>query len=160
MTRRGSLAYYLAAWVCGCFFMGATIWLANELHPAQSFAVSFFLYIYFLSLMFGAATALLFAFFLRRVANAVRWRSTWHWLLGGAILAPALTALLGWISSFPALQGSGWRLWISGPLTGPYFIGFQHRWLPLFAAPAGAATAWVLSRVHRAFAVPSGHSAT
>lgn len=159
MTRRGSLAYYLAAWVCGCFFMGATIWLANELHPAQSAAVSFFLYIYFLSLMFGAVTALLFAFFLRRAANGMHWSSTWHWLVGGAILAPALTALLSWLSSSQILHGSGWRLWIYGPLAGSNFVGFNHRWLVLSAAPAGVATAWVLSRVHRAFALPSSDNA-
>lgn len=159
MTRRGSLAYYLAAWVCGCFFMGATIWLANELHPVQPPAVSFFLYIYFLSLMFGAVTALLFAFFLRRAANGMHWSSTWHWLVGGAILAPVLTALLGWTASSHLLQGSSWKLWICGPLISPYFVGFDHRWSPLFAAPAGAVTAWVLSRVHRAFALPSSDSA-
>lgn len=158
MTRRGSLAYYLAAWVCGCFFMGATIWLANELRPAQSAGVSFFLYIYFLSLMFGALTALLFAFFLRRAANGMHWNSTWQWLVGGAILAPVLTALLGWTASLHLLQGSIWRMWICGPLIGPYVAGLDPRLSPLFAAPAGAATAWVLSRVHRAFSLPSGNT--
>ena len=27
MTRHGTLAYYLAAWVCGCFFMSTAIFL-------------------------------------------------------------------------------------------------------------------------------------
>ncbi len=29
MTRSGSLAYYLAAWICGCFFMSVLIWLKD-----------------------------------------------------------------------------------------------------------------------------------
>ena len=155
MTRRGSLAYYLAAWVCGCFFMSLTIWVGSELHPIEPRSVSLLLYIYFLSLMFGAVTSLLFGFFLRRAANRTHWNRTWHWLAGGATLAPALTALLGAVASSQALQGSGWRDWIFIPLTGPYLINGSHRWMPLLAAPAGAATGWVLSRIHRAFAAPS-----
>ncbi len=152
MTRRGSLAYYLAAWVCGCFFMSCTIWVGNPIEPRS---VSLLLYIYFLSLMFGAVTSLLFGFFLRRAANSMHWNRTWHWLVGGAILAPALTALLGAVASSQALQGSSWRDWIFIPLTGPYLINGSHRWMPLLAAPAGAATAWVLFRIDRAFTAPS-----
>jgi hypothetical protein len=159
MTARGSVAYYLAAWVCGCFFMSVTIWLGNELNPTESPTVSFFLYIYFLSLMFGAITALLFAFSLRRAAALLHWKGTWHWLIGGAILAPALTALLGSVASSQALRGSSWRAWIFIPLSGPYFISGSHYWTPLLAAPAGIGTAWVLSRIHRAFAASSSDRA-
>ncbi|MGB6877227.1 MAG: hypothetical protein WBD87_14465 [Candidatus Acidiferrales bacterium] len=134
--------------------MSFTIWLGNELHPAEPRSVSLLLYIYFLSLMFGAVMSLLFGFFLRRAVNGMRWKRTWQWLAGGAILAPALTALLGAIASSNALQGSGWRVWIFLPLMGPYAINGRHGWMPLLAAPAGAATAWVLSRIHRAFAEP------
>lgn len=154
MTRRGSLAYYLAAWVCGCFFMSCTIWVGNELHPIEPRSVSLLLYIYFLSLMFGAVMSLLFGFFLRRAANTMRWDRTWHWLAGGTILAPLLTALLGAVASSQALQGSGWRVWIFAPVAGPYAINGGYRWMPLLAAPAGAATAWVLFGIDRAFATP------
>lgn len=159
MTARGSLAYYLAAWVCGCFFMSVTIWFGNEVHLTESPAASLFLYIYFLSLMFGAISALLFGFFLRRGANLLCWSRTWQWLIGGAILAPILVALLGTAASSQALAASNWRAWIFMPLSGPYFVSGRHRWMPLLAAPAGSATAWVLSRIHRAFAAPSSDAA-
>lgn len=155
MTRRGSIAYYLAAWVCGCFFMAATIWLGNEILPTVPRSVSLLLVTYFFSLMFGAVTSLLFGFFLRRAATGMRWSRAWHWLVGGAILAPALTAVLGAVASSPALQGSGWRVWIFLPLTGPYMINGSRVWMLLLTAPAGAATAWVLFRIHRAFALLS-----
>src|SRR5215469_17925078 len=73
MTRRGSLAYYLAAWVCGCFFMALTIWLGNEVHPTVPRSVALLLVTYFFSLMFGAVTSLLFGFFLRRAASGLHW---------------------------------------------------------------------------------------
>jgi ABC-type uncharacterized transport system permease subunit len=155
MTRRGSLAYYLAAWVCGSFFMSLTIWLGSESHPIESRSVSLLLYIYFLSLMFGAVMSLLFGFVLRRAANRLHWNQVWHWLAGGAIIAPALTALLGAVASSYALQESGWRNWIFTPLAGPYLINGSHRWMPVLAAPAGAATAWVLFRIDHAFRMPS-----
>ncbi len=159
MSARGSMAYYLAAWVCGCFFMSATVWLGNEWHSIEQRSISTLLYIYFLSLMFGALMVVLFGFFLRCTAKGMRWSRTWHWLLGGALLAPALTALLGTIASSRALQGSGWRIWIFAPIAGPHAIGSSgHRWMPLLAAPAGAATAWVLSRIDRAFAAPPSDS--
>ena len=150
MTRRGSLAYYLAAWVCGCFFMALTIWLGNEVHPTVPRSVALLLVTYFFSLMFGAVTSLLFGFFLRRAASGLHWTRTWHWLVGGAVIAPILIALLGTLASSNA-RGGGWRVWIFIPLFGPYVINGTHRWMPLLAAPAGAGTAWVLSRVHRAF---------
>lgn len=153
MTRHGSLAYYLAAWICGCFFMSFTIWLGNEIHPSIPGTVSLLLVIYFFSLMFGAVTSLLFGFILRRVANALHWTRVWSWLLTGAILAPLLTASLGAIASSAAMQGSGWRIWLFLPLSGPYMINGGRGWLLLLlTAPAGAATAWVLFRINRAFA--------
>jgi hypothetical protein len=157
MTARGSLAYYLAAWVCGCFFMSVTIWFGNEMHLTESPTPSLFLYIYFLSLMFGAITVLLFGFFLRSAARLLRWKRTWHWLAGGAVLAPILIALLEMIASSQPIRGSSWRAWIFIPVSGPYFISGSHHWMPLLAAPAGAATAWVLSRIHHAFAASSSN---
>ncbi|HEV2420306.1 MAG TPA: hypothetical protein VGS59_01230 [Candidatus Acidoferrales bacterium] len=158
MTRRGSLAYYLASWVCGCFFMAATIWLGNGIRPTVPRTGGLLFVTYFFSLMFGAATSLLFGFFLRRTANRLRWNHLWHWLIGGAILAPLLIALLGAIASSNA-QASGWRVWLFLPLTGPYMINGSHGWKSwLLAAPAGVATAWVLFRIDRAFGGPSSET--
>jgi hypothetical protein len=155
MTRSGSLAYYLAAWVCGCFFMSVTIWMGSALHPTESRTASLLLYIYFLSLMFGAVITLLFGFLLRQTAKGMRWKRLWHWLAAGAIVAPVLTALLGAIASSPALQPSTWRNWIFVPLAGTYLLNGGGRWTALLAAPAGTATAWVLFRVDRAFRTAS-----
>ncbi len=150
MTRRGSLAYYLAAWVCGCFFMSATIWLGSLWVPGTR-SLSALLFIYFLQLMYGALPSLLFGLVLRRAANLMRWRRTWHWLGAGAIIAPALTTLLGWFSSFQALQVSGWRDWVYSSMLSSSAIYTSPNWMAIFTAPAGAATAWVLLRINRAF---------
>lgn len=159
MTRSGSLAYYLAAWVCGGFFMSVTIWMGSALHPTRPRTAVLLLYIYFLSLIFGAVMSLLFAFLLRRVANGMQWRSTWQWLVGAAILAPLLTVLLGTIASSHAAPDSHWRNWIFVPLAGTYLANGGNRWMALLAAPAGAATAWVLFRVDRAFRIPAENKA-
>ncbi|HKF53740.1 MAG TPA: hypothetical protein VKB26_15595, partial [Candidatus Acidoferrales bacterium] len=151
MTRRGSLAYYLAAWVCGCFFMSATIWLNNVWVPTGR-AVSDLLFIYFLYLMNGALPMLLFGFVLRRTTNSMHWRRTWQWIAAGAVLAPALTALLGTMSWWQVFQGSGWRDWISSYLLSSSATFVPPKWMSIVTAPAGAATAWVLSRIDRAFA--------
>ena len=40
MTRHGTLAYYLAAWVCGCFFMSSAIFLRFTLDPHRDIPLS------------------------------------------------------------------------------------------------------------------------
>jgi hypothetical protein len=49
MTRRGSLAYYLAAWICGCFFMSVAICLKDPLAlvGANIALAARFIYFYF-----------------------------------------------------------------------------------------------------------------
>jgi hypothetical protein len=154
MTRRGSLAYYLAAWVCGCFFMSTTIWLSSLWLPSVR-SVSDLLFVYFLYLMNGVLPMLLFGFVLRRAANGIGWNRTWQWIVGGAILAPALTALLGMMSSWQIFQGTGWRDWIYESLLASSAIYTNPNWMAIITAPAGAATAWVLFRIDRAFAAPA-----
>lgn len=154
MTRQGSLAYYLAAWVCGCTFRGILIWAANLFFGSLRQAAGVFFIVICLSLMSGAAGSLLLGFVLRRVANAMHWSRPWHWLAGGAILLPALTALFGEIASWPAFQGNGWCARLSFFLSGPSLMGGGRAAVLLLAVPAGAATAWVLCCVHRAFAAP------
>jgi hypothetical protein len=72
-----------------------------------------------------------------------------HWAAAGAILAPALIAILGILGKLMGNQGQGGlrvlRLITYGPLT-VFEAGW---WLPI---PAGAATAYLLCRVQRAFA--------
>lgn len=152
MTRRGSLAYYLAAWVCGCFFM--TVCLVGLPKPSdfpQRIILSL-IYFYFLALFFGAFTSLLFGFLLRRMAGGLDLSRTWQWMLVGAILAPFLVSALG---SIMLIHGRATEFLLPIQL---YFLyapqlimsgGAKMLWRVI---PAGAATAWVLSRIHLAFA--------
>ncbi len=57
MTRRGSLVYYLAAWVCGCFFASLVVWIApqeSRLSLEGFRGLRIFFFIYFLCLAVGA----------------------------------------------------------------------------------------------------------
>jgi hypothetical protein len=154
MTRRGSLAYYLSAWICGCFFMSLAVWTrdlfgasSNDAFSSRSvFGLIFF---NFYGLVFGALAALLGAFLLRRVMAALQCLTATHWAALGAILAPILIAILGIWGKRIGTEGQGGlrvlRLITYGPLT-VFEAGW---WLPI---PAGAATAYLLCRVQRAFA--------
>ena len=154
MTRRGSLAYYLAAWICGCFFMSALIWV-KDLTAGASFELitmrSAFglLFFSFYGLILGAAAALLGAFLLRRLMTLVHWEYAWQWALAGGALAPILVGALGawWRHATLAPVRAGPR-WLSLLAFGPSVVLEAGLWL---AIPAGAATAFVLYRVHRAF---------
>lgn len=156
MTRHGSVAYYLAAWVCGCIFMSSAVWLRDVMGPAigfVSFDRAFGLLIFcFYGLILGVVAALLGGFVLRRLAFLLKWRNAWEWVVGGAILAPILFLILG---SFAKTAAAGERplpTWLKFISYGPALVLDAGLWL---AVPAGAATAWVLYRVHRAFAMPA-----
>jgi hypothetical protein len=155
MTRRGSLAYYLTAWICGCFFMSLAIWAKDSLGAtldAFSIRTAFgLLFFYFYGLVLGALAAFLGAFLLRRVMTALKCKTPSHWALAGAILAPGLIAVLGiWGRHNEAAQRPGMRA--LGLLTfGPKTVIEVGWWL---AIPAGAATAYLLGRVQRAFGPP------
>src|ERR1700722_605034 len=86
MTRRGTLAYYLAAWVIGCFVVSLLLWagdaLAGDFETASTLLTT-----YFFSLAFGATAVLLFAFLLRRWMRALGTHSLWAWSVSGAALA-------------------------------------------------------------------------
>ena len=153
MTRRGSLVYYLTAWVCGCFFVSLPVWL-HLLHAGGAFPVSLvrhsaaFLLFYFYSLLFGFCGALLGAFLLRSIARVARWDRLWQWVLLGAALAPLLMLLLGWPGPRIPWSDSAAGKWLSLVWAGPAVVVEQGLWL---AVPAGAATAWLLHSIHRAF---------
>jgi len=153
VTRRGSLIYYLSAWILGCFFMSAAVWLASSwgglrTMPAmrQAFGLLFF---YFYGLVLGALPSLLFAFLLRKVAGMLKYKTAWHWAIFGAVLTPLFIFLLGhWGPYFSSVTRNGARVveWFT---SGPHIVLVSGWWL---AIPAGAVTGYFLSRVERAFA--------
>jgi hypothetical protein len=152
MTRRGSLAYYLAAWVCGCCFMTLGAWLVageaiNQNAPGLRSAAGF-LVLYFFGLIFGLFPSLLFAFLLRRIMTGLGAQRLWVWLLVGAALAYPMLAGLGWIGRLPGRFGRPdgflWMLLFAGYRSWPSAV-------LLAAIPAATATSAVLFSVHRAF---------
>jgi hypothetical protein len=92
MTQRGSIAYYSAAVVCGCFFLVIALAGVGErsLRVSSPGFRDIFL-LYFLAVAYGSVALLLFAFLLRQLARRIRWVSSVEWMVSGAILACALT---------------------------------------------------------------------
>ena len=153
MTRRGSLIYYLTAWICGCFFMSLAIWIRMMWTGPrvgwpmrQAFGL---LFICFYGLALGAFTALLFAFLVRRVAARLKCKTPLHWAIFGGILSPAIIGLLGAMGRHLEPESQpGVRL-VPLLLLGPGLVLEAGWWLSI---PAGAATGYLLGRVQRAFA--------
>jgi hypothetical protein len=162
MTRRGTLAYYLAAWVIGCFVMAFLKWLGDTL--AGNFqAASILLTTYFFSLIFGAIAILLFAFLMRRAMRLVGTHSLWAWCLWGAVLAFAeIEALIG--AQGPLLSillsihsGALGAVFFAAVLQAAGSLAGRNLWQ---APVGGAITAVVLCLVDRAFAYSSEMPAT
>jgi hypothetical protein len=155
MTRSGSLAYYLTAWICGCFFMSLAVWIKDLFGVAADNAFSVhsvfgLIFFYFYGLVFGVIAALIGAFLLRRVLAALKCVTPSHWAAVGAILAPALIAILGLCGKHMRAGGQGGGVRVLRLITyGPMTVFEAGWWLPI---PAGAATAYLLCRVQRAFA--------
>jgi hypothetical protein len=161
MTKRGTLAYYLAAWVIGCFVISLLVWIwAPQDAPLPGPAR--LLILYFLSLAYGAVDILLFAFLLRCVMRIWGTHNVALWTLAGAVLAAALVRLLLW--SGDALTGMT-SLSGRGPL-GYLLLAFWTapnalRRAGIWQAPIGGAlTAVVLCLVDRAFNRPAGETET
>ncbi len=155
MTRRGSIAYYLAAVVCGSFFLAATYYAYFLAKGAGSQRWGRdFLFVYFFTIAFGFLPQLLGAWVLRRLALRLAWKGVLPWLLAGTAIWVALvwcvvqlgTAVEAWRPS-PAWMQVRATLLVS--LIGAMYAGLQPLWIPI---PAAAATGWVLYSVHRAFA--------
>jgi hypothetical protein len=152
MTRSGSLAYYLAAWICGCFFLALAVWAhaaaAGHSPLAGQSGASSLLTVYFFSLIFGFLDSILGGFLLRRVAIAAHFGRAWQWAVAGALLAPleifALArcgdAMLWQPGNIPSL----WSFFVLAPM----IVEREATWL---AAPAGALAALVLYSIHKAF---------
>jgi hypothetical protein len=153
MTRRGTLAYYLAAWVIGCFVMAFLRWLGEAL--AGDFqTASILLTTYFFSLIFGAIAILLFALLLRRSMRLVGSRAVWAWFLWGAILGFAeIVALIR--AQGPLLSillsihsGAFGAVFFAAVLEGAGSLAGRNLWQ---APVGGAITAAVLYLIDRAF---------
>ncbi len=152
MTRHGSLAYYFAAVTLGSFFLAVTYYAHFLLHGAPRENIGRDLLVtYFFTVMLTLLPMLLWAFLLRRAAGAFRWSAPWPWMLAGAALFLALVQALGWLGNTvqtDRLVLEWWRMALNFALVGPMLAAKQPFWLPL---PAGALTAWLLFRIHRAF---------
>jgi hypothetical protein len=153
MTRHGTLAYYLAAWVIGCFVISSLLWLTELLSGASGLNASVLLMTYFFALIFGALNALFFAFLLRKVMRLWNTYAVWSWLVAGGALGFILMLLL-------ARADDAW-IRVHAPLSGPAGYVFQALLLapdalrragPWQAPVGGAITALVLCLVDRAFA--------
>ena len=110
-----------------------------------------FLVVFFFTVMLTLLPMLLCAFLLRRAAVAFRWQTPWPWMLAGAALFLAVVQALGWLGNIVQTNRmvvEWWRLPLMFVLAGPMMAIKQPWWLPL---PAGALTAWLLFRIHRAF---------
>jgi len=150
MTRRGTLAYYLAAWVIGCFVMAFLQWLGEAL--AGNFqTASILLTKYFFTLIFGAIAILLFAFLLRRSMRLVGTHVLWAWCLWGAVLA--FVEILVLIRTQGALlsihSGAFGEIFFAAVLKAADSLAGQNVWQ---APVGGAITSVVLCLVDRAFA--------
>ena len=151
MTKHGSLAYYLAAWVCGSFFF-----IVGRYYRVPAFRdtgpLSFHVE-YVTTLVVGAPALLLFAFLLRRLARLLRWSQPWHWTLGGA----CLTLLLGApVLLVPPWDDTRLRLLFNfvelfALHRAAFFPGVFGREVFTIVF-GGAATSYILFRIHQAFA--------
>ena len=157
MTRSGSLAYYLAAWICGCFFLALAVWAhaaaAGRATLAGSSGASNLLTVYFFSLVFGFIDSIAGAFVLRRIAIAAHFRRAWQWFIAGAVLAPVeVFALARWGDAMQWKPGnipSAWMFFVLAPM----IVEREAAWL---AAPAGGLAALVLYSIHKAFGSNAG----
>lgn len=152
MTRSGALAYYMAAWIIGAVFMSLGIWLRDPasasitpFSPPTGFGILLFC---FYGLIYGAAPALAGAFLLRTIALLARWQTPVPWAVAGTLLAVLEMLGLGiWGRQVAASQQIPSRI-LSLITFGPKTVFDGGWWL---AIPVGAATSFILYRVHRAF---------
>jgi hypothetical protein len=151
MTRTGSLAYYLAAVVCGSFFFTLAQFVIGRANQGgvRDLASSF-LFAFFLETIFGCVAQLLAAFALRRLASPLKWTEAWHWAVGGAgvfLLVLYALSLLG--AGFNRVAG-GTRIEPLGRYIFSQAADSLHGGI-WQALAAGALTALVLFAVNRAF---------
>jgi hypothetical protein len=155
MTRRGSLVYYLASWICGGLFLTIAMYLQERATPegmgiGPSGAGAAILTTYFLVLIFCAFLSVVFAYFLRLTMGWLRAESLWQWVVAGVILSVPMTWGVRWASrtsDAAGIQGAARQVAVFLFL-GVRGIAEQH---PLLGLPAAALNAAVLFLIHRAF---------
>jgi hypothetical protein len=155
MTRRGSLVYYLASWICGGLFLTVAMVLQERASPeglgiGPSSAGAAILTTYFLVLIFCAFLSVVFAFLLRLSMDWLHAEKLWQWAVAGVILALPMTWGVRWASRATdavGLQGAGRQIAVLLFL-GVRGIAERH---PLLGLPVAALTAAVLCLIHRAF---------
>src|SRR5207302_9747895 len=150
MTRRGTLAYYLAAWVIGCFVVSLLQWI-GEAFAGEIQTASILLTRYFFSLIFGAVTILLFAFLLRRWMRLLGSHAQWAWMLsGGALALVQVFVLIRAQSALLSIRSGQFGEFLFAAVLNAADALAGHN---LWQAPVdGAITAVVLCLVDRAFA--------
>jgi hypothetical protein len=151
MTRTGSLAYYAAAWVIGCFVLTSVGSLADFWH-GQSFGPKEFLGYSFISMVVGAIDSILFAFTLRHLMHLRRNRVLVEWTGAGAVIAYLLTGLLSraglLFTASPLYRGSLGEFVYEAVFLAPVEIWKGAAWITL---TSGAVTGWILFLIDRAF---------
>jgi hypothetical protein len=159
MTRRGSLVYYLASWICGGLFLTVAMYLQERASPegigiGPSGAGAAIITTYFLVLVFCAFLSVVFAFLLRLSMGWLHAERVWQWALAGAVLAVPMTWGVRWASratDAAGLEGGGRQIAVL------LFLGVrgiaEHH--PFLGLPVAALTSAVLFLIHRAFAEKS-----
>lgn len=155
MTRRGSLVYYLASWICGGLFLTVAMYLQERASPqgmgmGPTGAGAAIITTYFLVLVFCAFLSVVFAFLLRRAMCLLHAESLWQWVIAGTALAIPMVWAVRWASHLMDLsdvQGV-WREIAVVLFLGVRGIAENH---PFLGLPAAALNGAVLFLIHRAF---------
>src|SRR5579872_4185772 len=110
MTRRGSLVYYLASWICGGLFLTIAMYLQERASPqgmgmGPTGAGAAIITTYFLVLVFCAFLSAVFAFFLRLITRVLHAESWWQWMLAGAALSLPIVWIVRWGSRLMDASG-------------------------------------------------------
>jgi len=156
MTRHGTLAYYLAAWIIGCPVVALFYWLIGATQAGSASAGALF-EICFFALLVGIGDALLFAFLLRRVMHVINARKIVIWTVAGALLASALIFLFAqaWHRLQDSPQGAA-AFATTFLFAGPGAMWNTGWWqVPIEGAGIGA----VLGLIDRAFNPAAGVAA-
>jgi hypothetical protein len=152
LTRRGSLAYYLAAWVCGVFFISLVRVLAQPGHGDFPLVL---LMAFFIPAAVAWPALLIFGFLLRRAARIFSVGAAIKWMVIGGALAILFGAAFLPLQKMPAISFRSWiniaaRLFTLNGLS-ESSDGYGWTINTVATALAGMATGFVLFRVEKAF---------
>ena len=153
MTSRGSLAYYLAAWVCGSFFFSFARVL---MQPTDEDFPRALLKSFFIMSALAWPALILFGLSLRLLTNVLSFQDAIRWTATGGVLAVFLGAVLLPLRSKAAMTLPSWLSFQAKLFNLSGFSdsssGFGWKVNTLATALAGMATTYILFRINRAFA--------